>query len=87
MKKYICAYEEDYIKDDEITQVLIKAIEKGDMKYFTEWNAFAWLSGYFGTEPQNLKRILNCICYVFEECPDIKNAEYLRPIEDYDRYN
>ena len=87
MKKYICAYEEDYIKDNEVTQVLIQAIEKGDMKYFTEWNAFAWLSGYFGTAPQNLNKIRRSIDYVFYDCPDIKNAEYLRPIENYDRYN
>ncbi len=81
--RYIRAYEDPKV-DDEIVNILIQAIENGEMMYFTEWNAFAWLSGYFGTKPQNLNKIRRSIDYVFYNCPDIENAEYLNPLENYD---
>ena len=82
MKKYIKADIEDPRVDAAIVDLLIKAIENGEMRGFSEWNTFAWLSGYFGTEPQNLTKILNSIDYVFYSCPNIKNAEYLNPLEE-----
>ena len=88
MKKYFRnANIEDSRIDDEIVEILIDTIEKGHMRYFTEWNVFAWLSGYFGTKPKNLTKVLNSIGYVFENCSDIKNGELLRSIENWDRYN
>lgn len=86
MKKYIRAYDESY-KDNEITQVLIHAIEKGDMKYFTEWNAVAYLSGYYKGESMDLAEVVNSVNYVFNNCENLKYGELLRPIENYARYD
>ena len=77
MKRYIKATTEDSEADNDIVNILIDAIERGQMRYYTEWNAFCFLSGYFRGEPQDLNAVFHSIRYVFNNRDNIKNGEFL----------